>query len=105
MDLWIRSQDKKMLRINPELEIYEGNNKNILIIDTKGSTDYYIAKILGQYKTEERALEVLDEIQRLLQPKTIIKFDSMLSKKEIKEFKSSVEPLCNNTIVYTMPEE
>lgn len=63
MRLWIRSQDREMLRINPELEIYEDSNKDILVIDTKGSTDYYIAKILGKYKSKERALEVLDEIE------------------------------------------
>lgn len=66
MVLWIRSQDRKVLRINPELEIYEDNNKDILIMDTKGSTDYYVAKVLGKYKTKERALEVLDEIDEFI---------------------------------------
>lgn len=68
MNLWIRSQDREILRINPELEIYEDNNKDVLVIDTKGSTDYYVAKVLGKYKTKERALEVLDEIINLMLP-------------------------------------
>lgn len=66
MKLWIRSQDRKMLRINPELEIFEYDNRKNLIIDTKGCTDYNKLKVLGTYKTKERALEVLDEIQRHL---------------------------------------
>ena len=62
MDLWIRSQDKKEFRSNPKFGI-----------DMVGN-DYYIVDrysfekgiILGKYATEERALEVLDEIQLLL---------------------------------------
>lgn len=66
MDLWIRSQDREKLRINPELEIYEYGNEKFLVIDTKGNVIYDKAKILGEYKTKERALEVLDEIQKIL---------------------------------------
>lgn len=63
MDLWVRSQNREMLRINPELEIYEYGNGKFLVMDTKGNVIYDKAKILGEYKTKERALEVLDEIQ------------------------------------------
>lgn len=55
MELWIRSQDKKVLRKVYSLGIYERNNK------------WHIAENLmmdfGVYKSEKRALEVLDEIQ------------------------------------------
>ena len=66
MELWIRSQDRKMLRINPELEIFEYGKRKILIIDTKNCIDYNKLKILGTYETTERALKVLDEIQEII---------------------------------------
>lgn len=56
MDLWIRGQDKKqlskivgMLLVDKELRGFTEYNKN-----------YFE---LGKYNTEERALEVLDEIE------------------------------------------
>ena len=63
MELWIRSQDKELLMKSPELRYNQkGNDHGILAYDTLG-----IYRILGVYKTKERALEVLDEIQDLLQ--------------------------------------
>lgn len=63
MELWIRSQDKtKLVKVN-----------DILYMDTSGDyeKEYHslwnnCVGILGTYKTKERALEVLDEIQRLV---------------------------------------
>lgn len=57
MELWIRSQDKRILQKvdnifldanygNKRISTYDGNNTE-----------------LGTYKTKERALEVLDEIE------------------------------------------
>lgn len=60
MDLWIRSQNRKELRPNPKL----GIEKDYYIVDRY---DFDRAIILGQYATEERALEVLDEIQEYMQ--------------------------------------
>ena len=53
MELWIRSQDKVVL------EKVERILANDNYIETKLS-------ILGNYKTKERALEVLDDIQRAI---------------------------------------
>ena len=65
MDLWIRSQDKKDLikvdYISYEIAI---EDKHIL---------WYKSIDLGTYKTKERALEVLDEIQNMLNPMLIFK--------------------------------
>lgn len=66
MELWIRSQDKRILQKvdnifldanyeNKRISTYDGNNTE-----------------LGTYKTKERAIEVLDEINKLLIPKPII---------------------------------
>ena len=63
MELWIRSQDKKFLaKVN-----------NIICEDKALYYDHHEAKAtLGIYKTKERALEVLDEIQNILKPQMII---------------------------------
>ena len=66
MDLWIRSQDREILRVNPELELFKYGKETFLVIDTKGCTSYDKAKVLGKYKNKTRALEVLDEIQTQL---------------------------------------
>lgn len=60
MQLWVRSQDKNLLiPINkPISQFCEGL--------------FYDGTILGTYKTKERALEVLNEIQNILKSKTMI---------------------------------
>lgn len=63
MDLWIRSQDREQL-IKTNVVIYsyfEDKFTKGLHIITNDNYD------LGIYKTKERALEVLDEIQEILQ--------------------------------------
>lgn len=58
MKLWIRSQDK--------MTLCKCNN---IYIDDEWVGPYYIKDdtlTLGIYKTKERALEVLDEIQKML---------------------------------------
>lgn len=63
MELWIRSQDKEILTICRDLCV--GGEKENKIIGDAGVP-------LGEYESKERALEVLDEIQKLLIPKTIM---------------------------------
>ena len=100
MELWIKSQNKKVLMKVSTLEMLEDNNS---IYTT------YLDKVvkLGTYKTKERALEVLDEIQQILVPKfKLIKgkiegsFDGTifksLDKGEIQQM---------SCYVYEMPEE
>ena len=83
MELWIRSQDKMLLRKPEQLGISEGDDF------------WYIAENLtveyGRYKTKERALEVLDEIQQSLLDNDIPYTGAVIS--------------FNNKIVYVMPEE
>ncbi len=56
MELWIRSQDKEVLILASHLDIYPVD-KNVYAIEESGVD-------LGNYKSKERALEVLDEIQK-----------------------------------------
>ena len=66
MELWVRSQDKRIL-----IKVYNVflnanyDNKRISTYDGDSNTT------LGEYKTKERALEVLDEIEKLIKPITI----------------------------------
>lgn len=68
MDLWIRSQDRMdLVKVN-QISINYSNSKQIIanyipdFVGTQG--EYY--EILGDYESKERALKVLDEIQRRL---------------------------------------
>ena len=69
MDLWIRSQDRMNLVKVRQVSLNYQNNKEIIanyIPDLyENSGEYY--EFLGTYETKERAIEVLDEIQDLLQ--------------------------------------
>lgn len=69
MNLWIRSQDKKSLvKINSTIELKFNDCKMIIADYQPDFTDKYdgFYVVLGTYKTEERALEILDEIRREL---------------------------------------
>lgn len=61
MELWIRSQDKmKLVKVN-YCYIMDQQDHFTIIGETIDS-----GPIVGIYKTKERALEVLDEIQELM---------------------------------------
>ena len=60
MELWIRSQDKENLLNNPLRIYYDNNYEGVHKI--KANT-YDETICLGTYKTKERVLEVLNEIQ------------------------------------------
>lgn len=65
MELWVRSQDKRILQKVDNIFL-DANYEN------KRISTYYGESIeLGTYKTKERAIEVLDEIQNyILLPNT-----------------------------------
>ena len=104
MELWIRVQKNKQLNqglVKVEDLILEKDNANEWSIRQGCDT-------LAIYKTEKRALEVLDEIQKTLKPQLIIKdsgkiigsFEDTIIREgatyELKEL---------STTVYQMPEE
>ena len=69
MELWIRSQDKMNLVKVRQINVNYQDNKQVIANyapeQYENSGCYF--ELLGTYKTKERALEVLDEIQDLLQ--------------------------------------
>lgn len=88
MNLWIRTQDRKKLVLINTLAIAENTSRSILGFVIDG----HVKVELGDYDTEERALEVLDEIQELLEPVHI----ADISKKE---------GIIGANILYEMPQE
>lgn len=116
MNLWVRSQDKeKLLKINGlqyqncKLVENETVEANILI----GFYSSYENEILGEYKTKERALEVLDEIQNILKSKYILDTSSIKPIGNFYEENGVIFQNCDanakiqelSTFVYEMPAE
>ena len=105
MDLWIRSQDRTTLIKSYEIYVSE-YGKDSYVIRAKRTSH-----ILGAYKTVERALEVLDEIQNILQPKISVQptiEEDMKPEYIHKHFVSNqkeVDIVEFNTYVYEMPIE
>lgn len=64
MKLWIRSQDKTNLILAKDIVVSGG--------DIKVYKDTELCTTVAMYKTKERAIEVLDEIQNILKPQMII---------------------------------
>ena len=96
MELWVRSQDKKeLVKVGGEFHIEEtrvnphSHRWGIMI-------DGY--KIYGDYKSETRAIEVLDEIENVF----------MISKGFNREYTytgTGFYSVDNQLAVYEMPEE
>ena len=106
MELWIRSQDKETLRLAQMLDIYDGSvdEDKCFVIEESGVD-------LGSYKTKERALEVLDEIQELIKPKIITtQYQCAIEDNKKTEFNLIMNPVKTeiqelSTVVYQMPKE
>ena len=96
MDLWIRSQNKMNLESVHSVGINYLNKKQIIcnyepdFIGNQG--EYYV--LLGEYETEQRALEVLYEIQKKI---ILINLGH--------DFGSPMVDLKNPSYIYEMPKE
>ena len=109
MELWIRSQDKKILEKYEDLfSAYYSSKKSYAICSHKNMVT------LGLYKTEKRTLEILDEIQNIIKPIFLnTKFNCEIKDGHNKnEFdlvmqpdESKIEIIQPTTMVYEMPEE
>ena len=110
MDLWIRSQNRKMMERAVAVKIAhykeDGKMSNSIVINN----DY----IFGEYATEERTLEVLDEITNLIKPKYLIRIDNHESINDFLNNENnsyvSAEGVgmvsnINQTLYYEMPKE
>ena len=112
MELWVRSQDKMNLVKVRQISVNYQDNKQIIANYMpelyENSGEYY--EILGTYKTKERAIEVLDEIQSLLQPtieyKPIVQeeYNPAYTYKHFVKVDDNIEIKELSTFVYQMPE-
>ena len=69
--VWIRSQDKKIL--TNVCQVFVSANGTVRTIVAGG----YDSDTIGMYSTQERALQVLDEIQRYIRDIEITKLGAM----------------------------
>lgn len=108
MDLWIRSQDKCNLFLLKHSIYIECQDSTIWSIKIRENNGW-----LGTYKSEKRAIEILDEIQSILKPPKIKVED--INKETIESIKNNYPLMVFNddsyniyplqTYVYEMPEE
>lgn len=92
MELWVRSQDKKRLISVTNLYIpisRNGEDFSIYTFDTD--------VMLGTYKTEERALEVLDEIQNFMRDYACAKKINILG--------GEINMIPKPILIYNMPKK
>ncbi len=109
MDLWIRSQDKKRLIKVEQLEIrkYISNIEElsyaICSINFQNTYGYNFLN-LGIYKSEERALEVLAEIQNKIN--TSYQFYTV-NKQNYNDYTGDhiYQLPLSKTVIYEMPKE
>lgn len=116
MNLWIRSQNKMNLESVHGVSINYLNKKQLICNyepDFIGNQGEYCV-LLGEYATEERALEVLDEITNLIKPKYLIRIDNHESINDFLNNENnsyvSAEGVgmvsnINQTLYYEMPKE
>ena len=94
MELWIRSQDKNLLiPINDIISVFQ-------------ESVFYKGIILGQYKSKERALEIIDHIQYLIE-QTGELTDDIVKHLRVKFDDNEWWSInsTSNTATYKMPEE
>lgn len=113
MELYIRSQDKKKLHKINKLELDN---------DETGIFDLETYDLLGKYKTKERALEILDDIQDRMKNILILSIKTSMTCKDQhrlldsykQEFNkdfiletptAEIKPVNSETVLYEMPKE
>lgn len=111
MELWIRSQDRTLFEKAFMVKVGTVDNIPVIIVNN----DY----VYAEYKTKERVLEVLDEIQSKLFPKMLmqLKEDGPLVPTENIEYFNDVynikllprfaelKSVPNEVVIYEMPKE
>lgn len=107
MELWVRSQDKRILQKVDNIFL-DANYKNKRISTYDGDNVE-----LGTYKTKERAIEVLDEIQNILKPKFKLDTSSIQENGRswvenaviLQNYTANADFIKLDTYVYEMPKD
>lgn len=109
MELWIRSQNKRMLTKLDYCYLEPVHKREIL-----GGNHYLINQSLGIYPTEKRALKILDEIQNIIKPTLInteyhseIKqgIDKLSFDVVMQPIEDKITYIQTDVVVYEMPKE
>ena len=104
MELWIRSQDKECLMKVDRID-YDYSDHTHRIMANGYET------LIGLYETKERAIEILNEIQGLMQLKIIYKptvqeeHNTLYAYKNFVKVDDNIEIKELSTFVYQMPAE
>ena len=115
MDLWIRSQNKEVLSKYNRLAVSQVTIKSSAKVMGLIDNDFGW-ETLGDYKTKERALEVLDEIQNFLTPRFIVStnsdndcienlFDKATAGKVFPSDRLEIKNINRDCWVYEMPKK
>ena len=88
MELWIRNQKKNLLTKTNYVEYSLWDEQHRI---------YCNGEVVAIYDSKERALEVIDEIQNILQPKVIWREP----KTDIKYDESFIQTLSNDMVIQT----
>jgi hypothetical protein len=111
MELWIRSQDRESLIKCNQIDIMWVDGYPCVFLNSN-----FPDNVVGSYLTKERALEILDEIQKLLTPQ-VCELAQKLANNEYSDYNklTNVYAIMDNcgsvnvsqlsTVVYEMPEE
>lgn len=91
MGIWIRSQDKKQLHLVQSFML----NDKCCLVAIVGVTSFGVQYSLGEYITEEKALEILEQIQRHI---TMLGHNQMYSC-------NPEEQYSYETYIFEMPEK
>lgn len=111
MDLWIRTQNREKLINVAYIDVSQLNEIGEYRLGGDGM-------FIGKYKSKERALEVLDEIQKILIGRLIIKTNRKASSEDLNRLANFfdtkyvindnefefIQPEATN-IIYEMPKE
>lgn len=99
MELWIRSQDRHILEKINSIRIEKDEYWKILGYIPNG------VFLLGEYKTKERALEILDEIEAVIKLKMSIVLEKEDAYKGFPDDVNEIKKVLNQMWVYEMPKE
>lgn len=97
MELWIRSQDKERITKIDEV-YYSSDDYGYYVLCYK---DQFTGYKLGKYKSKERALQVLDEIQSFIENN----YESDMPSYSGNMIANGKIVLKTRKIVYDMPKE
>lgn len=109
MGIWIRSQNKTHLLLTSDIMLI--SHKVLLDEMTEYRSRKYEIKcdhtVFGEFTTEEQAMQVMEEITKLLSPKMIVKLDTILSKEDLRRYQIETEriPLSSLENLEYMPTE